>query len=122
MNVAEPRYKLERELCVSLPFTVAKDFVYGDRYSISGSRIHLEAGYEYDGCSPAIRLFGKWHGIPGLKKASAVHDALYDKRCCNRWNADFAFLYVGLFVEFKIWRTMLYYCFIRAFGRIWWKK
>ena len=47
--------------------------------SLDGDRLTILKGYAFDGCSPAMRLFGKWHGTPTPRNAvaaAAVHDCL----------------------------------------------
>jgi hypothetical protein len=46
---------------------------------LDDDKLTIMAGYSFDGCSPSIRMFGRWFGTPTPKKAvaaSAVHDAL----------------------------------------------
>ena len=46
---------------------------------LDGDILTIFAGYAFDGCSPAIRIFGKWIGTPTPRRAvaaAAVHDTL----------------------------------------------
>lgn len=47
--------------------------------TLNGDILTILPGYAFDGCSPAIRLFGRWYGTPTPHKAvpaAGVHDAL----------------------------------------------
>ena len=47
--------------------------------TLDGDLLTIHAGYAFDGCSPAVRLFGKWLGTPTPPRAvaaAAVHDLL----------------------------------------------
>lgn len=45
---------------------------------LDGDKLTIMAGYAFDGCSPAVRVFGRWVGTPTPRKAvaAAAHDCL----------------------------------------------
>ena len=90
--------------------------------------ITVKKGFEWDGCSPKIRLFGKIIGVPdgfknsetGLPKtyyASCIHDAIYrykNRIPVTRKQADIMFLIQLQRDGFRC--ANLYYFFVRKLG------
>ncbi len=77
------RFKLLADLTVDIDLGLSgKHALYdGDRQwaMLDGDRLTIFKEYSFDGCSPSIRVFGRWFGTPTPKAAvvaAAVHDCL----------------------------------------------
>jgi hypothetical protein len=104
------KFKLEKDFKIDLKkySILAKDCVFYDTIEDKKIKVgYFKKGvlciykdYEWDGCTPKFKLFGKIVGIPdfgGTYNASLVHDFLiefFNQHSLKRKEIDFIFEYV----------------------------
>ena len=91
---------------------------------LTRNTIETKKGYSWDGCSPCIKIWGRFFGTPDTKKtyeASLVHDLLcqfekHEHMPYSRKDMDDIFHWI--LEREKFWLADVYYAAVRAYSII----